>query len=522
MFRFDFTTITAFLGRHLGTSRAGWICFFLAWLNKALVAITSTSLGGDKALYLLMARSAIDGHGLLEPVAYAGKAETQYVFNNAAYSPLYSTIAMPLLWLTRSPALTSVLIDVLAWGSLLLALRTAGLRLLKQAWIVNLMLVSLGFFYFLFEAGSSPKDCLAAGILIWSLLLLQNLLSGKPKRKDLVLLTLSLISLALIKLLYAPLAGLLLLVLVLEGWKKLPRKNILLVGLTTVSVLLLVFTLLNALKAHYPPATVFTGERITQGFFPGNLLQFYPFITSSLINTNFWGVQLSDILHVEFITIARGFQVIDLMLLPLLLFVLMRLRRQAEPGRLLPLLLLAALGMLSLIVFASVRTAPVERGSFDWTYAQDARSFLVPMLVIQLLFFLLLFRTRFLAPGLARFLLLLFLIESLHGLYFTGKQLSLPSKPGFAEELVQKSSALGKEHGRPVRILTSDIYLYRYLAIEGLDARLGTLTDISHRSDSAMYLSVSVDVDPELRNGPLEKRPSPIGTAGGYELHLIK
>jgi hypothetical protein len=104
----------------------------------------------------------------------------------------------------------------------------------------------------------------------------------------------------------------------------------------------------------------------------------------------------------------------------------------------------------------------------------DARSFLFPIVTLQLLFFYLLFRTPVLPRGLRNFLFFLFLIECMHGAYFTTKQvlhakevLAVKSVSSPVKKITKSVLAISSKGGE-LRLVTSDQHLRRYAALHNI------------------------------------------------------
>ncbi|HEY0066366.1 MAG TPA: hypothetical protein VGB46_03350, partial [Flavisolibacter sp.] len=158
--------VTDFLKANFNTRMAGVVCVLLALLNKSLVAWLHTDLEGDKALYLLLSQSILEGHLPLEPTGYASSGEFLYKYNGAIVSPLYTWLAVPALYLTRSFTTTSIIIDVLSWAVFFTGMYRFALLILRQRWAVNVMVLCCGFFLYPHELQSGPKDTLAVGLIL--------------------------------------------------------------------------------------------------------------------------------------------------------------------------------------------------------------------------------------------------------------------------------------------------------------------------------------------------------------------
>ena len=408
---------------HLGTKAATIFCLLAALLNKSLIAWIYTDLSGDKSLYLLFAQQLLSGEHPLEPLGLIN-GQQNYFFNGAITSPLYSFLAAPLLGLTGSAYATSVIIDVLAWLVFFTGLFRLARLALGEVWAANLLVLCAGFFLYPHELQSPPKDVLAVGLILWAVVVLANSVKA-PSRSRALLLACLLIAVGLTKFLYVPLV--LLMVLLLWYFAFNTQANLkataVVVTLVCVGAFVAFFLYLRYLKGLHQQTNIEMPppmDDFQEGFFPQNLTATFPFISSALLNVNFWCTQLADILKVPFKTVYRFFQGLDLLLVLPLMFFLKRFVSRSKPAWLIG--TLAAAALVCLLMVMSLRYKAVEyHAGASWTHVKESRSFLFVMIVLQVGLFYLVFYSALL-PALKNFLLLLFLIECLHGAYFTTKQ----------------------------------------------------------------------------------------------------
>ena len=130
----------------LSSNWAVLFCISLALLNKIILSWLFTNLEGDKTLYLLLSKSLLEGHSLLEPIKIGGSNNIFYRFNPAITSPVYSILAAPILWLTRSYFTTSVIIDTLSWFVFFGGIYKIVQLVFQERWIINTFIICTGFF----------------------------------------------------------------------------------------------------------------------------------------------------------------------------------------------------------------------------------------------------------------------------------------------------------------------------------------------------------------------------------------
>lgn len=504
--------IESFLKNNFNSKKATLICFLIAWINKSLIAFFFTNLVADKSLYLLFSESMLHGHAPLEPVKFLGSRFTQYIFNEAVTSPFYSLIALPFLWATNSFFATSIILDVLAWGILLSGLFMCAKIILKEQWIVNILILCVGFFLFIYEFGSSPKDTFSIGFLLWGTFISYKLVTEKPHWQRTSFALLIYISIGLTKLLYAPLVLIFFLFLFYHSFKrkeKLFFKHTILLFVLILAAFFIFSQYLIFLKTNYANNLVlYYNDMGQRGFFPENLLKTYPFISSAFINTNFWCVQLSDIFHFSYSFFLHLFQALDILLFLLLILGLYKiLKEQLSDNKLWGLFILLSGSIGFMLSYMSIRygTAYFSYVSKGWTYVQEARFFLYIMFVLQILLFYLIFKSGFLDRSVKNFLLLLFLIECTHGLYFSMKQFSHTTMETIANrrenEILRTYVQIQKRSSRHIALVTTNNTLRRYAQVFNIDVyAFPNMYSTSIKKDSTFYLSVVYPPDSPIVN----------------------
>ena len=474
------SNLTIWITAILSTKQATVFCFLLALLNKIIIAIVFTDLQDDKSLYMLFARNLLDGNGFTEPIYLAtGGQVNRYV--PASISPVYSFIAAPILLLSGSYNITSGCLDILAWIVFFTGLFKIARVVLKDRVVINLLLIAVGFFLYPHEFSSGPKDTLAVGLILWCCyycyLLVQD---DKWKLKRTLGASILFTLLAGTKFLYSPLILVfLVLLIVLAIRKKNPialKSAIIICVITGIAVFWWLFYLDNLKASAVPVNFISNREIFIRGFFLKNLELSFPFISSSILNTNFIGVQIENILQIPFSDTARFFCVLDgFMLFFFAALILSGIKRLIRST--LPLILIStAIVICFMVAYMSVKYDVFKYGDshIQWTYVSDARSFLIPMIILQLgLFYFAFIGTGWLKKIALAFVILIFL-ECFHGLYFTIKQLiqfDVNMKQSKTESPIKSVVEMVKEEPKSnTHLITSFDNMRRYAMLNGVNA----------------------------------------------------
>ena len=460
-------------------------CLIIAIINKSLIANIYSDLEGDKSIYLLFSANFLEQKQFLEPISFIENEQTYFRFNPAINSPFYSFLAIPLLQITNSFSKTAIIIDILSWIIFLTGLYKLSTLIFKDSAISSLLILCAGFFIYPHEIQSTPKDTLAIGILLWSVYFTCSFIRHKsPGILLTLMLSLLFTALALTKYLYFPLVLVFLLILLFYSVILKSKRHFLLAIVASVlnfGVLWLVLSSLSNQDQTNLNLTLIQNpvKEFTKGFYPENIISTFPFISSSFINVNFWGVQLASILKSSYSSISKSFNILDLVILGFLLAGLGWIRKQMskEAKPVFFIMLIISIAILGMLVYMSVSFKGVQYIGRDslWTYVSEPRSYLFIIVFLQLLLFYLILKTN-LNPLLKNFLFLLFVIECAHGLYFTIKQTS--QKEMIQKQLVENSSNKNivaytnylseKNKGKEVRLITNDNHLHWYSLLHSI------------------------------------------------------
>lgn len=463
----------------LGNKPVALVGLLIAVISKSVIALSYSSLKGDKSLYLLFAKSFLETGVLVEPVQVFEDGSSYYLYNSAVHSPLYSILAAPFLWLTKSYFLTQYILSVLSWIIFYTALYYVVKLVFRHTWQVAAFLLCSAFFIYPHELASPPKDTFAMGFVLWSIFLIHRLVRTNPGLFDAVFLAVTLAGLVAIKLLYIPIAIALFAVslfLLLKQWKT----HLLHAGIL-FAMLLLIFTLayffvLEPAKGFANPTIQLTQNSINTGggFHPDYLQYTFPFITSSLFNTHLYAVQIERLTTFSFTDVMQFFVRIDAVLFIGCLVLLIALRKRIIGNLVITLLICTSLVMISAVFALSITgqgTTYKSTGKF-WTFVMDARSFLLPMITLQIGLFLFVFELRKLRLlRIAAFLL--FTTTCVHGFYFTVKE-ALTLKKGSDEISNDAQTRIiammnSQKQNTSPKLVTSDHFLRRYAQVNNLE-----------------------------------------------------
>ena len=439
-----------FLYQLLNQKRIGWLFVAIATISKSMLVAVFSNYETDKSFYLLLAKNLSAGDGFTIPVSLVSNpAITENIYLPSAASPLYSIIAAPLLRLfPDNYFLVSWLIESLSWLLLFIVLRKILLRLTENHYWTNLFIIFSGVFLYTVELSSSSKDVLALALLFFALLRCITIASAgsHPSFVYIVVTGFLFFLPGFTKLTYLPLTIVFPLFLLFIGFLK-KEKRILRYGSVTLllSILLVAIhyfyfhSLETQTLALYPDfysqrwTMAKSGNEYVAGFFPENLKVLYPFVPASVINLDFLGVQVKTHLYSVYHLYGILLYVINFIGLAFLSTVFFYLAkkyfRKSISDRIFFLLagLFVSLSIIAMLSFMSIRYHAVEyKGSTSsWTFVYESRSFLFPIVFLQLCLFVFLFsqkQTAVFTHWLRTFFLIIVGITIMHGAYFLAKK----------------------------------------------------------------------------------------------------
>ncbi|MBI3139941.1 MAG: hypothetical protein HYZ15_15290 [Sphingobacteriales bacterium] len=383
--------------RFLSGKRTAIAVLCLAIAVKFIIQISFFTIDGDKSSQLLAAKNLAEGHGLtIGTVADTNLSAVQYI-PMTGWPPGYSVVLAPLILLFDHDYKTAALVfDLLAVLPFFLYLWLLLNYLGLQTWLRNLFILFAGFFFYPFDPATCTDlislSCLLAGFY-YCLLRMQE---KKTAFRFLLLPVFFLFMAGFFRYQYIPVALCFPALFMIAGrFNK--NKNRIRSGFAIFLPLLVLLAglLLYQQYATGAPAFINTSET---GFFPANLQRMYPIVPASFFDVEtalsaFSHYTGTDYLRNGTILLVSGY-------ILFIVFVFIALRRLIKKkGQLagpadyfLFLGTGVSLGLTALLFYLSARNSPLQSPLYQpWTYIQEFRYFLFPVLFIQLSVFFFLF-----------------------------------------------------------------------------------------------------------------------------------
>lgn len=458
-----------------------------------------------------MAKNLWQKGTLTEPVNLLQHNGVENLYNPAVLSPLYSILAAPLFGLTGSVMVTQYALAVLGWVLFFGGLYKVAQVFFRQQWLVNLFVLFTGLFLYTHQLSEGPKDTLATAFTLWSVYFAYRFWVD-AKVANTLLLAFSIVLIIATKHLYLPLAFAFLSTLLLLSVKS--------KGHLIQYLLLVTFFFVIAGGAYYAfihtaamlgksySGLFYEGVAEPNGFHPQNWRYAFPFISSSFINTTFWGVQIQSLLQIPFAATINALQILDILLLSCLIYAAVRNRHYIYRHKavLLLFVLSATLAVSVYVVSLYYGALVYKTAGTVFTFVSEARSFLFPVLCLQMAAFLLLFKQKFFSPFLKKTILLLAAFASLHGFYFTVKQTTNAQKLraentlNSAVKKITNQALEMQQRDSSLQLVTTDNLLRRYAVLHNVSARAMINGTAAQLKKGTVYLIATPAADSSLIN----------------------
>ncbi|MBI5371111.1 MAG: hypothetical protein HZA79_03680 [Sphingobacteriales bacterium] len=383
--------------RFLSGKRTTVLILSLAVAVKLIIQISFFTIDGDKSSQLLAAKNLAEGHGLTIGTAVDSNLATVQYIPLTGWPPGYSVVLAPLILLFNHDYKTAALVfDLLAVLPFLFYLWMLLDYLSLQTWLRNLFLLFAGFFFYPFGP-STCTDLVALSCLLAAFYYcLRRMQEEKTTFLQLLLPAFFLFLSGFFKYQYIPVALSFPLLLLIAG-KLNQNKNWIRTGLLIFLPLLLLLASLLLFQQYYTGAPAFLNTRET-GFFPANLQRMYPVVPASFLDIEIALTVFSKYSGTAYLTNGKILLIAGYLLFFILLFLVARWLyrkkfRLTNPADYFVFLGTGISLVITLLLFyLSARNSSILSPFYQpWTYIQEFRYFLFPVIIIQLSAFFFLF-----------------------------------------------------------------------------------------------------------------------------------
>lgn len=420
------------------------IIVFFAISGRIIMQLQFFKLGSDRALQLVCARNFMDGKGIALDKVSTSNLEAVAYEPLVGWPPGYPVIVGIISFFVGKDVITAAIIFDLFC---ILILIFSSRKILHLAGcsisIINLYTLLLGFFIYDFME-SSTSDLNAIAFFILSFYLAMRFIKNNKREKLIAILVgIACFVPVFLRYMFLPVAFIIPLYLLFTGYKNKEKRIISgawisMITLSFCIIALFIYQQQNtgSLVYIYPTQT---------GFYPENLLHFYPVFLASFMNIETYysaGERLNIIQYGQYDMVIWILNLVAALCL-IFLFIRHYLHRKMAiqntndhfilPGG------ISALSILGLLLALSLYYSATTFPDHEWTYVNEARYMGFVVLFIQMAVFILLYQKWSSVNSglklLGIFIALLLTFEVVHGMYVSGKRLVTPYKdPAFIQQ----------------------------------------------------------------------------------------
>jgi len=369
------------------------VIIFLSIVTRIINVLFVSYYGRDKMFLVFQSKSLLEGKGLAVPQYFTSNTVTPVYDFTPLWPPGYPILLAPFLKLFNYNIYwATTTLDIIFCIALIFVIREICRQIGLPVTAINIMTLIAGCFEYTFINESLPTDSISIVLFLIGFSQLIKLLASKDfSIKKSILVSFLLFLPCFFRYNYPAISFAAIVGVLFIGYVKkdtlLKRKGwwlFMFTGLYTVAFL--VFLKLLTGYAGYATPT-------QRGFYPENILNWFPVVPSSFINIAFLTSQAIHIAGISFKTSMQWLEIINvIVIVPLLLFFLASLFRKKILENISPLKLFlllgafASAGLFALLGYMSL-TYKMQMGvTNNWNYVYEPRYFAFAVIFFQIAF----------------------------------------------------------------------------------------------------------------------------------------
>ena len=518
-----------------------------AVLNRGIFSYFTSSIGKDKRLHITMAENLLNGKGLGATKYYLNDVYKPVFDLSQPFPPGYSLLVSPFLKLFNNDEyMAATTLDVLIAVVFVLVIRWVCKTIGLNTPATNLVTIIAGCFQYTFFLYSTPTDALCLTLLfagIGQAINMSKLDAVSINARHIILTGCLFFLPGFFRYISVPIGLLLSLLLLATAYvkkdKTFIRKSFLIFLVVSVFTISL-FLFLYFYSGSTPP-TYYTQK----GFYPRNLIHWYPFIPASFINLDFAAQRVAQIASIHYSNAFTWFEILNvvlLLILFILLFIWYRRRKSIYPATAFGLFIhfgtIVSLLTMLLLAFLAVRWAPKE-GPYSWTFVMEERYFSPIYIFLQIAVIGWIVGTgirkiRGWIKAIVLLAILVLSVEIAHGIYYNAKIVlfyeAMKAKHNYQSDYLYLSSLISKletQFPNQEIIVASADKVYAQLAIKSGHVGIFDIENIGKfpikvRQKSLLVLPVSQWDYWMMKDYIQVHNPKLMATVSGTRFYLLE
>lgn len=420
----------------LSSPLASRICLVVGLLSKIGLMRVYLNVGTDKAALLISTKNFLAGHGISIGRTFITDLADKTYMAYTGWPPGYTLLLSPFLSLFPDNfMLAAYCVDILAAIIFFVFLQKILRQLGFSPWLSALFLLFQGVFVNDYIVSSHPTDFLAMAFVVAGWYYCNLLFLKERKWVNHLLCILFFGFAALIRYQYMPVCVIGLLWAFYSGWVQQIKE--LKWSAVSISIGLIAITAITLLyQKHVSGDFLYQLPGVVPGWYPENITRTSPFALNSLIEINFWGVQLSTRTGTDYSWWINVFKTITAILVCFFAYTGWKWFRKKHQTSFSTVdaawingILLSS-GLVLILVWLSVTHRP-QTGT-NWTFVMDGRYFAFVILFIQMFLWQKFFtnkKSKIVRSIITPFLFILYLFIGLHDTYILAKKTTQPVLP---------------------------------------------------------------------------------------------
>ena len=383
------------------------------------------NIRSDRSYQMLATQNLVSNRGISIANVLPGNLSEIIYEPLINWPPGYSLLLAPFYWLfNHQYIIAGITLDIVFSIFMIYITRSILKSLNIPVYHINIYTLFTGFIIYSFYTKTS-SDAIAITFFLFSVnMAIQLVKKNKSLSYKLAGLIISLLMCAITKYLYMPIVFIIPLIFIIKGAAD---NNAAIKKAGIISLIALIITI--GIVLIYQKTITGSAVYITQpkrGFFIQNLYSLYPVVSASLINPETAGLLVGQDFYPG-TYIYHVYQLIHLIITFLILLFIFRSFYRKKRRTLHPLstFYLLTFFITSAILFTLILLSVlIEKEDGYWTYVQEARYYGLPIILLQLLVFIM---TKYLSRYfkiIFPFALLLMLPDMLRGISFATKRIS--------------------------------------------------------------------------------------------------
>jgi hypothetical protein len=417
----------------LSSRLASLVFITIAIVSRIINVLFVSYTGRDKMLLVMQSKSFLEGKGLGVAGYFTSNPETVVYDYTPHWPPGYPILLAPFLKIFNYDIYwATTVFDIIACIALIFVVRKICRQMSFPITAINIMTLIVGCFEYTFINDSKPTDNVPIVMFLLGIsLVIATLMSDRFSFKAVIIGAFVLFVPGLFRYSYPPLTIAVTVSILLFGILKrdrlLKKKGAWLLGIT----LLLTITFLVIMKL----TTGYAGYAVpsARGYFPGNLVHWFPIVPASFMNLAFLTSQTRHVAGLSFTLTMQLLEIINVIsILSIVIFFLLMFFSKRFYTVLTPFKWFLIIGFFaSAAIFVSLGYLSFTyqmQGSMTnaWTYVSDHRYYAFTVLFLQISFlgWIFLYKTslkNYFLKAIAIICGLFLFIEVTHNIYFHTK-----------------------------------------------------------------------------------------------------